>query len=168
MSLREDSGQYCFLWMGVLFLSAYYFNIVYTGLNWNYSLSALALVGGPLLLVFLFTGYIKPVRGKIKSTMFSIAVVVAGLFTIIAFQYHDMNLDAGIFTAAWGIGSAILTAGGFSMFDPIDESTSPGILDVSKLHYGPPVEEVEEIEDAVEEEATPPATEELAPENESE
>ncbi|MHA1928692.1 MAG: hypothetical protein ACTSV2_08970 [Candidatus Thorarchaeota archaeon] len=165
MSLREDSGQYCFLWMGVLFLSAYYFNIFYTGLNWNYSLSAMALVAGPLLLVFLFTGYIKPVRGKIKSTMFSIAVVVAALFTIIAFQYHDMNIDAGIFTAAWGVGSAILTAGGLSMFDPIDASTSPGILDVSKLHYGPPkVEDVEETKEVVEEEPTPPATEEPASE----
>ncbi len=143
--LREDPTQYCFLWMGIIFLSAYYFNFIYSG--FTFTMSLLFLVGAPILLVFFFMGYLKPVRGKSKSMMLSIAVVVSALFAIVVFQYHGVDWQAGVFTSAWGIGSAILTAGGFSMIPTLEKSTTPGILDVSKLHYGPVLEVVEEEEE---------------------
>ena len=58
-----------------------------------------------------------------------------------------------LFFSAWGIGSAILTAGGFSIVQSYEQSTSPGMLDVSSLHYGPPKEE--EVEEEVTEPETP-------------
>ncbi len=33
------------------------------------------------------------------------------------------------------------------MSPTLEDSSTPGILDVSKLHYGPPKEEVEEVEE---------------------
>jgi hypothetical protein len=47
--------------------------------------------------------------------------------------------------SAWGIGSSLLTAGGFSIIQSFDQGTSSGMLDVSSLHYGPPKEEPEPV-----------------------
>ena len=145
MKLREDPTQYCFLWMGIIFLSAYYFNFIYSG--YSLTTSFLFIIGAPILLVFFYMGYLKPVRGKSKSMMLSIAVVISALFAIVVFQYHGIDWQAGLFNSAWGIGSAILTAGGFSMSPTLEQSSTPGILDVSALHYGPVKEVVEEVEE---------------------
>ncbi|MHA1577717.1 MAG: hypothetical protein ACTSU3_10190 [Candidatus Thorarchaeota archaeon] len=145
MKLREDPPQYCFLWMGIIFLSAYYFNFIYSG--FSLTASFLFTIGAPIILVFFFMGYLKPVRGKSKSMMLSIAVVLSALFAIVVFQNNVLDWQAGLFTAAWGIGSAILTAGGFSMSPTLEASSTPGMLDVSKLHYGPVKEIVEEVEE---------------------
>ena len=143
MKLREDPTQYCFLWMGIIFLSAYYFNFIYSG--YSLTTSFLFIIGAPILLVFFYMGYLKPVRGKSKSMMLSIAVVISALFAIVVFQEHALDWQAGLFASAWGIGSAILTAGGFSMSPTLEQSSTPGILDVSALHYGPVKEIVEEV-----------------------
>ena len=160
MSLREDNGPYCLVWLGALLMGAYYTNIIY--LVWTNSVAATALFANfgfilgllilPPVMVFFFTGYLRPTRGKAKMTMFGFSVFLGVIYVILVYTgilVADMNLILGqpIVFAAWGIGSAILTAGGFSIVQSYEQRTSPGMLDVSSLHYGPPKEEPEpEIE----------------------
>jgi hypothetical protein len=91
------------------------------------------LAGGPLVLVFFLVGYLKPKRGRIKVNMLSIAIVVAVLYTI----YVMGPFGSDLIYATWGMGGAILLAGGFAMLDPMEVSVSPGIMEVSDLKYKP-------------------------------
>jgi len=154
MSLREDNGPYCLVWLGVLLMGAYYTNFayqIYTNPSTAASFFAatnlvfmLALMILPPLMVFFFTGYLRPTRGKAKMTMLGPSVFLGLLYVIIAYTV-SMNTDILgniLIISGWGIGSAILTAGGLSIVQSYEESTSPGMLDVSSLHYGPPKEEI--------------------------
>lgn len=160
MSLREDNGPYCLVWLGLLFLGAYYTSFAYyIYISPSYAASffavtifpfMLALMILPPLMAFLFTGYLRPTRGKAKMSMLSFSVVAALFFVIFA-NIVSLNSDIlgnNLFVfSSWGIGSAILIAGGFSIVQSYEQSTSPGMLDVSSLHYGPPKEDPEpEIE----------------------
>ena len=103
----------------------------------------------PPVMIFFFTGYLRPTRGKAKMTMLGPSVFLALIYVILAYTVSlstDMLGNLLVFSA-WGIGCAILTAGGLSIVQSYDESTSPGMLDVSSLHYGPPkIEETPEVE----------------------
>lgn len=162
MSLREDNGPYCLIWLGVLLLGAYYTNFAY--MIWISTVAAAAFFGNfgfilvliilPPVMVFLFTGYLRPTRGRGKMLMLGPSVL-AGVFFVIFASLVSLNTDILgnlLIFSSWGIGSAILTAGGFSIVQSYEQSTSPGMLDVSSLHYGPPkVEEEPEPEPVVEE-----------------
>ncbi|TFH11810.1 MAG: hypothetical protein E4H14_00230 [Candidatus Thorarchaeota archaeon] len=154
MSLREDNGPYCLVWLGMLLMGAYYTNfayLIYTSPPAAASFFALFIPFMLLLLIlppvmtFLFTGYLRPTRGKAKMTMFSLSVVT-GLFFVIFANLVSLSTDMLgnlLVFSSWGIGSAILTAGGFSIAQSYAQSTSLGMLDVSSLHYGPPKVEPE-------------------------
>ncbi len=148
MRLREDSSHYCMIWMGVMLLSAYYFSFFYTWMTGTIGSITLllAVLGGPLLLLILYTGFLKPDTGKIKSLMMSISGVLTLLYAIVVFIYHDWALDSSTLITTWGAGSAFLIAIAIMMFPPVEESTSPGIIDTSKLHYPPGQEELVEEE----------------------
>ena len=187
MSLREDNGPYCLLWLGMLLLGAYYTNFAYR--IWTDATAAGAFFGNfgfmlgliflPLLMVFFFTGYLRPTRGKAKQSAFGFSVFLALIFVILAYTVSlnpDVVLVLGetIVFSAWGIGSAILVAGGFAIVQSSEQSTSPGMLDVSSLHYGPPKdEEVEEpepepvVETPVESESAEPVEKPAEPEADS-
>ncbi len=161
MSLREDSDQYCLTWLGLMLLGAFYFQFAYIILtqpayvpafagNFVYILLLMAL---PLAMVFFFTGYLRPARGKAKRAALGPAMVSALFFVIITYLMSlgtDM-LGNVLYFSAWGIGSSLLTAGGLSILQSEEMGTTRGMLDVSSLHYGPPREEPE----AVQEEAVP-------------
>ena len=168
MSLREDNGPYCLIWLGVLLMGAYYTNFAYQIIvsavaagaffnNFGFMLGLLVL---PPLMVFFFVGYLRPTRGRAKMTMLGPSVFLGVIFVIltslVAFtpgiEYFISNI---LVFSAWGIGSAILTAGGFSIVQSYDQSTSSGMLDVSSLHYGPPKEEEPEVEEEPEKEDEP-------------
>jgi len=149
MSLREDSDQYCLVWVGLLLLGAYYANFAY--LIWTSTSAAAAffavtnffymmlLLAFPPIMVLLFTGYLRPARGKAKMSMLGPSVISALFFVIIS-SLVSANTDILgdlIFFSAWGIGGALLTAGGLSIMQTLQQSTTRGILDVSSLHYGP-------------------------------
>jgi hypothetical protein len=153
VSLREDTDQYCFIWLGLLLLGAYYFNFVYVMLtqpaylpviagNFVYLLFLWIL---PLGMVFFFTGYLRPARGKAKSAALGPSLVTALFFLILTYLVSlgtDL-LGNVVFFSAWGIGSSLLLAAGFSVLQTAEDSKSSGILDVSSLHYGPPKAEPE-------------------------
>jgi len=161
MSLREDNGPYCLIWVGLLLMGGYYTNFAYLAWTGMISVADILSVSNffmfllvilPPVMVFLFGGYLRPTRGKAKQTMFGLSVSVALFFVIFASLVGSDILGNLLIFSAWGIGSAILTAGGFSIVQSYEQSTSPGILDVSSLHYGPPKEEPEpEIEVSAEE-----------------
>jgi len=155
MSLREDNGPYCLIWMGVLLMGAYYANFAY--MIWTSPTAAasffavsnfffmLLLMILPPVMVIMFTGYLRPSRGKAKMAMLGPSVI-AGLFFVIIANVVSLNTDILgnlVMFSAWGIGSSLLTAGGFSIIQSFEAGTSPGMLDVSSLHYGPPKEEPE-------------------------
>ena len=155
MALREDNGPYCLIWIGVLLMGAYYANFAYmiwTSPSASASFFAvsnfffmLLLMILPPLMVILFTGYLRPSRGKAKMAMLGPSVM-AGLFFVIIANVVSLNTDILgnlIMFSAWGIGSSLLTAGGFSIIQSFDQGTSSGMLDVSSLYYGPPKEESE-------------------------
>jgi hypothetical protein len=175
MSLREDNGPYCLIWLGLLLMGAYYTNFAYQ--IWTSSTIAasffaaanfifmLALMILPPVMVFFFTGYLRPAHGKAKMTMLGPSVFLGLLFVIIVYTV-SLNSDIAnmlgnlLVFSGWGIGSAVLTAGGLSIVQSYEQSTSPGMLDVSSLHYGPPKEEPEpapEIEAKPESVADAPA-----------
>jgi hypothetical protein len=104
-------------------------------------------------MVFFLVGYFKPKRGRIKVNMLSIAIVIGVLYTI----YVMVPFGSDLIYATWGMGGAILLAGGFSMLDPMDVSVSPGILKVSDLDYKPAPEPEPEPEPDEAAEAEPPA-----------
>lgn len=155
MHLREDSDPYCLLWIGLLLLGAYYANFAY--IIWTNSVAAAAffaisnffymmlLLALPPLMVLLFTGYLRPSRGKAKMSMLGPSVI-AGLFFVIIAGLVSLNTDILgnlVFFSGWGIGSSLLVAGGLSIMHTLQQSSTPGILDVSSLHYGPPKPEPE-------------------------
>jgi hypothetical protein len=153
MSLREDTDQYCFIWLGLLLLGSYYFNFVYIMLTQPVYLPVIAGTFVYLLflwilppgMVFFFTGYLRPARGKAKNAALGPSLVTALFFVILTYLVSlgtDLLGDV-VFFSAWGIGSSLLLAGGFSVLQSAEESRSPGILDVGALHYGPPKEEPE-------------------------
>ncbi len=155
MALREDNGPYCLIWLGVLLMGAYYAHFAY--MIWTSPSAAasffaasnfffmLLLMFLPPLMVILFTGYLRPSRGKAKMAMLGPSVM-GGLFFVIIASVVSLNTDILgnlVMFSAWGIGSSLLTAGGFSIIQSFDQGTSLGMLDVSSLHYGPPKEEPE-------------------------
>ncbi|MBN2229132.1 MAG: hypothetical protein JW779_06020 [Candidatus Thorarchaeota archaeon] len=159
MALREDSEPYCLAWVGFLLMGAYYANFGYQ--LWtnpvavsafiNNSPSMLILLGLPPLMVFLFTGYLRPSRGKAKMSMLGPSVIAGLFFVIISYQVGSTTTILGdlIVFSAWGIGSALLTAGGFSIMASLEKNTSPGIMDISSLHYGPVKETPAPTEESV-------------------
>lgn len=162
MTLREDNGPYCLVWLGMLLLGAFYMSFVYAIITdtaaaaqifnpSNFFLLSILWVLPPVM-TFLFTGYLRPTRGKAKMTMLGPSVLAGLFFFIIAFVLSGSStlIENLLVFSAWGIGSAVLTAGGFSIAQSYEQSTSRGMLDVSSLHYGPPKEE------EVEEEVTEP------------
>lgn len=164
MALREDNGSYCLIWLGVLLMGAYYTHFAY--MIWTSPSAAtsffavsnfyymLVLMILPPVMVIMFTGYLRPSRGKAKMAMLGPSVM-AGLFFVIIANVVSLNTDILgnlIMFSAWGIGSAILTAGGFSIIQSFEAGSSPGMLDVSSLQYGPPNEEPEPVvEEPIEE-----------------
>jgi hypothetical protein len=150
MKLREDSDQYCMLLIGTIILSAYVFDLMLAVIaDTAMALHFPFLVGGPLIMVFFLIGYFRPKRGRIKVNMLSIAIVIGVLYTI----YVLVPFGADIIYASWGMGGAILMAGGFSMLDPMEVSVTLGIMEVSDLKYKPvpepePEPEPEEVAEA--------------------
>ncbi|RDE11928.1 MAG: hypothetical protein C4K49_11000 [Candidatus Thorarchaeota archaeon] len=142
MSLREDSDPYCMLWIGVALFAAYYFNFAYLGLTVTGYLSAIAaylpiLLVLPIVIVFLFTGYLKPRRGRYRPTVLALSIFASLFYFIIASTLPQVGSVAhdSVFLSFWVIGGAILIAGAFSEMPSLAESTSPGMLDVSSLQY---------------------------------
>ncbi len=163
------------LFLGLIILTAFIFNFVYLGFMMPAAsfviASSFTLIGGTsILLVFLLTGYFRPEKGKGKSLMLALSVVVGFLYILFVDQFALSVPSAGttLALACWGLGGSIITAAGFSMMHNREESYSPGILDTSALHYGPepepePEEEEEaepEVESPIEEETTDPTVEE--------
>ncbi len=165
MTMREDSDQYCMMLIGTIIMSAYVFDLLLEVFaDAGMALHFPFLAGGPLVMVFFLVGYFKPKRGRIKVNMLSIAIVIGVLYTI----YVIVPFGSDLIYATWGMGGAILLAGGFSMLDPMEVSVSPGILEVSDLKYKPEPdpepepepEEAAEAEPESETAAEPAATEE--------
>ncbi|MGY5875390.1 MAG: hypothetical protein RTU30_06570 [Candidatus Thorarchaeota archaeon] len=163
MTLREDGEPYCFLWVGVLILGSYFFSFIFLsydipGYFDSMLVFLLPLVVFPLLLVFTFIGFLRPVKSKAKPTMLALSIVLALFFWILTITMETLSIlspGEGIGITIWGVGGALLTAAGFSIMHSLEESTTDGILDVSALHYGPPLVE-EEPEPAPEPEADEP------------
>jgi hypothetical protein len=188
--LRQDSGPFCLLLLGLVVFSSYIFNYFYLGISIPATWLIVAqyflfLVGLPLLMIFFLVGYFRPEKGKAKNTAMSISVVVAFFFVVFVYFFADAlyvfptvtsEANIGFYYSVWGLAGVILTAAGFSIMHNLEESTSPGILDTSKLHYGPepepepePEAEVEgEVEGAPAEVETTPKEEESVPEAEEE
>ena len=150
MSLREDSSYYCIIWLGVMILGAYYFNYAYIVVMYPAYLSAMIANFGyilfllliPLGMIFFFTGYLRPSRGRAKSAALGPSVVL-GFFFVVLTYLVSLNTDMlgnVVYFSAFGIAGPLLLSGGFSVVQSLDEATTPGILDVSKLHYGPIIE----------------------------
>ena len=169
MSLREDNGPYCLAWLGTLLLGAYYMSFVYAIITdsvaaaqifapANFFLISLLWILPPVM-AFLFTGYLRPQRGKAKMTMLGPSVFVGLIYFIIAFILSGSStlIENLLVFSAWGIGSAVLISGGFSVAQSYEQSIDHGMLDVSSLHYGPPKEEEveEEVPEAEVESGTP-------------
>jgi hypothetical protein len=156
----------------MLLMGAYYTNFAY--IMWTNSAAAasffvatnfifmIGLLVLPPIMAFVFTGYLRPARGKAKMTMLGPSVVLGIIYVSIALTISANIPILGnlIILSGWGIGSAILTAGGFSIAQSYEQSTTPGMLDVSSLHYGPPKEEEEEPESVTEVSESTEATEE--------
>ncbi|MDH4212628.1 MAG: hypothetical protein OEV85_01805 [Candidatus Thorarchaeota archaeon] len=156
MAIRQDSDPYCLLWLGLIILTSFIFNFVYLGFMMPASAivigSAFTLLGGvSILMVFLLIGYFRPEKGKGKNLMMSLSVLAGFFFVVFIDQFVTALPAAGttLYLSAWGLGGSILTAAGFAIMHTSEESYSPGILDTSKLHYGPePEPEPEPIVEA--------------------
>ena len=150
--LNEDADRYCMFWLGIVMMTAYYFEFIFkTSVGWMsvdpVNLSSLFVF--PPLITLAFTGYFVPERSKMKNVLLAIAVFFALMYFLASFVVYPWALDDAIWYSFWGIGSAIVVAGGAAMIKITteDEAYTPGIMDVSKLHYGPPPPEPEpEIE----------------------
>ncbi|MHA1903847.1 MAG: hypothetical protein ACW968_06735 [Candidatus Thorarchaeota archaeon] len=159
MSIREDSDPYCVLWLGILLLSAYYFNFFYLSVTdaaflASISVHFLPFMLFPPILVFLFVGYLRPKSGPVKLLPLIGSVVFSLIYVLAALAYYT-GLGEWLFQSSWAVGSSLLTAGGFAMMHKRSDSTSPGIMDVKAVEakYIPVPEEPEE---EVVEEATEP------------
>lgn len=158
MSLREDSNYYCIIWLGLMILGSYYFNYLYIVLVQPWYTSALIgnigfiifLLLIPLGMIFFFTGYLRPSRGRAKSAALGPSLVLGMFFVILTYlvSFNTDMLGNLVYFSAWGITGPLLVAGGFSVLQNLDEATTHGILDVSKLHYGPVIEEPELMPEA--------------------
>lgn len=137
MKLREDSDPYCMLWIGILLLSAYYFNFLYFSsvLFTTYLPSSFILMILPILQVFFFVGYLRPDKGRTKTTMLSMAVIVT-FFVVIFASAIPTELYGGFYLASWATGATLITAGGFSIMQSLEEGKTLDILDIRSLHYG--------------------------------
>jgi hypothetical protein len=147
------------LFLGLVVLTAFIFNFIYLGILYP---SASLLISGSLssiisgmsiLMVFLLIGYLRPEKGAGKNVMFGFSILGGFFFVVFVSWFVDSVPAAGdwLYLSFWGLGGSILTAAGFSMMHNYEESYSPGIMDTSKLHYGPepepePESEVEEAE----------------------
>ncbi len=143
MSIRQDSDPFCMLWLGIVILSSFIFNFIYLGFLMPESVlvigSAFALLSGiSLLMIFLLVGYLRPARGKGKSLMMALSIVVGFFFVIFVDEFVNALPAVGttLYLSAWGLGGSVLTAGGLSVMHTREESHSPGMLDVRSLHYG--------------------------------
>ncbi len=81
------------LWLGIIILSSFIFNFIYLGFMMPESVlvigSAFTLLGGvSLLLVFLLIGYLRPARGKGKSLMMALSIVVGFFFVVFVDSGH--------------------------------------------------------------------------------
>jgi hypothetical protein len=172
-TLRQDSDPYCLLLLGLIVLASYIFNYFYVAISYPASWILIAeyfilIVGIPLLMVFLLTGYFRPEKGKAKNTMMSFSVVAGFFFVVFTYLFVESlyvvlsiaNDNSGFYYSIWGLGGSILTAAGFAIMHTKEESTTPGILDTSALHYGPEPEPEPEPEEE-------PAVEDVVPEAES-
>ncbi len=140
--LREDADPYCMLWIAMLVFATYYFNFYYNQYIQSTFISSLGanflpLSGLPLLLVFLFLGYFKPKRKGVKINMLTLSIVFSLIYAVIALPI------GGIYLASWGISGSILVALAISMRHSYEEATTPGIMDIHSLQYGPPKESAE-------------------------
>lgn len=163
-TLRQDSDPYCLTLLGLVVLTSYIFNYFYVAISYPVSWILIAeyflfVAGIPILLVFLLTGYFRPEKGKAKNTMMSFSVVAGFFFVVFTYFFADALYvvlsmagdNTGFYYSIWGLGGSILTAAGFSIMHTKEESTSPGILDTSALHYAPepePEPEADETEEA--------------------
>ncbi len=149
MKLREDTDQYCLLWVGVLILATYYFNFLFLFSIGSADFTpfvtlSLPLLGIPLVLISTFMGYLRPERGKAKPNALALSVVFSLFYMLSCIFAYDLfnawnfsNFIESMGFASWGIGSAILTAGGLSIMQSFEDSVEGDILDLSKLHYPP-------------------------------
>ncbi|MFW9919843.1 MAG: hypothetical protein ACFFED_09605 [Candidatus Thorarchaeota archaeon] len=155
--LNEDADRYCMFWLGIMMMTAYYAEFIIkptVGLITLGFGNLVPLLGGPLIIVAAFFGYFAPEarsrREKMrKNTSLAVAIFVALMYMIFSFVVYPWEMADVVWYSFWGIGSAIVTAGGAAMIriTTADEAYTPGIMDVSKLHYGPPPAEPEvEIE----------------------
>ncbi len=139
MHLREDTDYYCMVWLGMAILGAFYFSFGYLWLTGTITLNILTAVllpvlGLPPVMVFLYVGYLRPVRGKAKTTMFGFSVV-ASLFYAIFSMSVPAEWGGGLGLVFWGIIGALVTAGGLAMIPPLEDAVTPGLLDYSRLSY---------------------------------
>ncbi len=172
------------LFLGLIILTAFIFNFVYLGFMIPAASLLIAgsftLIGGmSILLVFFLIGYLRPEKGKGKNLMMALSITIGFFFVVFVDRFAVAVPAAGgtLYLSFWGIGGAILTAAGFAMMHNQEESYSPGIMDVSALHYGPepepepePEEEAaveSEVETAPEPESKEPTTEETSKEVEA-
>lgn len=141
--LYEDADRYCMLWLGILMMTAYYFEFLFKihigELNVNL-VNLTSLFAFPPLVSFFIAGYFIPDRGKKKNVSLAIGVFLSLMYFISSFVVYPWSLDDAVWYAFWGIGSAIVVAGGAAMIALVtrDEAYSPGIMDTSKLGYVPP------------------------------
>jgi len=134
MALREDPESYCLLWLGLLTLGSYYFSFFYRSMVGPLGLAPQDLsviVIGPLLMVVLFIGYLRPKRSHAKVVSLACGLVVAFMYTLISTRVE------GLLLTSWGIGSSVLVAGAISIMPSVAESTSTGMLDTKSLKYPP-------------------------------
>lgn len=146
MTLREDSDPYCLTWTGFLLLGSYYANfgyMIWTDVSARVTFSANALSMTillilPIVMIIFFVGYLRPSHGKAKMSMLGPSVLAALFFIIISYQVSTASDILGnlTFFSAWGIGSALITAGGFATMQSLKKSVTHGILDIASLHYG--------------------------------
>jgi hypothetical protein len=123
-------------WFGVVIFSSYSFSLLLeTFTQPLIALHLLPLVGAPIILTFFLVGYLRPERGRIKVNMLAMSVVVGVLYTIYV-TILISDLGGNLYLATWGMGGAIFISGGIAIFPSRDESVTPGIMDVSALHYG--------------------------------
>ncbi len=131
----------------MILMGSYYFNIFYLSLTQvgylaNVAPTLPSVLAAPLLLVFLFVGYLRPSRGRIKANMLALAIVVIVLFYAIPVVYFPAESIGGLYLVCWGTSAALLVAGSLSIRVPYSLSVRDPILDVAALRYPP--EEVSE------------------------
>lgn len=150
--LNEDADRYCMFWLGIMMLTAYYFEFIFktsVGLLLVDPFNLTTLFAFPPVVAFFLSGYFIPERSKMKNVSLAIAVFLSLMYFLASFVVYPWAFGDAVWYTFWGIGSAVVVAGGAAMLAITSdaEAYTPGIMDVSKLHYGPPPPEPEvEIE----------------------